>query len=865
MRLSDFVAIGAPEEEEEFARLLDTINRTQRPYPKDQTVPKVFATCVAQSPNAIAVACGPIVISYRTLAERSDRLAQQLSESALEPEQPIAILLPRSAAAIVAMLAALKAGGAYLPISPDLPRERLRHILTESRAPVVITDALHNALAEELLSSCAPLRTVLVIDPAGRIPALQTTETITSPIDRSAPGSLAYVMYTSGTTGQPKGVMVEHQAILRLVINTSFIRLGPADCILQTGALSFDASTFEIWGALLNGGRLVLPDTETWFGALGFIRLVKEHRVTTVFLTTGVFNALVTEDVGAFAGLRVVLTGGEKLSTHHVNQVRIAHPDLVLINVYGPTENTTFTSSFEIRQTFATDIPIGRPIANTTVYIFDDRRRSVPIGSFGELYAGGDGLARGYLNDPDLTAARFVPHPFEPGRRLYRTGDLARWRADGVIEYLGRADDQIKIRGFRIEPGEIEAVLLRHGAVSQAVVVAQTDSCGEQRLVAYYTLVSNVSDAALRQHLRRYLPEYMVPAAFMPLSALPLTSSGKVDRAALPAPVAPQDRNGMHGRRATSDTEAALLAIWREVLGRPDLGVEDNFFDFGGHSMRAVMLTYRIEQSFGVILPFTALYDAPTVAALAERLVDAVQFGEKSIDQPLVRLNGGGLDCPLFAFPPGTADALSYTSLAPLLDRRPLHAFNFIEETQVEAYADLMEHDNPDGPYLLFGYSGGGNFAFRTAGELERRRKRVSAVVMLDSSRIVQVFEFPAGEARSLALEFVGSEGVQNYIRNPALKDKVIRRIERYHDVLSGAADSDTIDAAIHLVLCEGSEDAFYDREGRLVCSKSAWADATRGEFRTWQGFGEHRRMLHRPHLMANATLLADILASCQS
>jgi amino acid adenylation domain-containing protein len=861
MRLSDFVALGGPPTAEELGPLTENVNRTQRPYPKHQTVPQLFAACVAQAPDAIAIICGPQAISYHSLAERADRLARRLCACGLEPEQPVAILLPRSAAAIIAMLAILKAGGAYLPVSPDLPPERLRHILAETRAPVVIADTPGATRAGDLLSILALPPAVVTVDPAEPVLGPDAT---TPPIDRSAPGSLAYVMYTSGTTGEPKGVMVEHHAILRLVVNTDFIELGPADCILQTGSLAFDASTFEIWGALLNGARLVLPEDESWLGARGFARLVTEHRATVAWLTAGVFNALVTEDPAAFAGLRVVLTGGEKLSPHHINQVRRAHPHLVLINGYGPTENTTFTTTFEIRQTFATDIPIGRPIANTTVYLLDDRRQPVAIGDVGELYAGGDGLARGYLNDPGLTASRFVPHPFEPGQRLYRTGDLARWRVDGVIEYLGRTDDQVKIRGFRIEPAEIEAALLRHGPVRQAIVVAQTDVSGERGLVAYYTAIGTLSASALRQHLRRSVPEYMIPATFVQLPALPLNANGKVDRAALPLPATLRGGSERSCERAPSSTEAALLAIWREVLGRADIGIADNFFDLGGHSMRAVRLTYRIEQSFGILLPFTALFEAPTVAALAERLVDAVQFGHDEIDQPVVAFNGAGPDRPVFAFPPGTADALSYSGLAPLLGTYPLHAFNFIAtQSGIEHYADLIERRDPNGSYLLFGYSGGGNFAFRTARELERRGKRVSVVVMLDSSRFVDFFNFPAGEVRSLALEFVGSEGVQPYLKNPALKDKVIHTIERYHEALVGTLDEGAIDGAIHLILCEDSEDTFNDEEGRLICSKSAWAGATRGGFRTWQGSGEHRRMLHRPHLTVNATLLSDILSNC--
>ncbi len=858
MRLSDLVAAADFDEQASLSQLLDKINRTERPYPKDRTVSQIFAERVAEAPASPAV-CGGRALSYAALSARADQLAWHLHKLGVAAEQPIAILLPRSAAAIVAMLAALKAGGAYLPLSPDLPRERLHHILGESRPAMVVADPPHADRAWEVMAGAGLKPAVVSVDPSGRLP---WPEAIVGPIDRSTPRGLAYVMYTSGTTGTPKGVMVEHQAILRLVVNTNFIELNARDGVLQTGALSFDASTFEVWGALLNGARLILPSDDAWLGARGFAALVRQHRATVVWLTAGVFNALVTEDAAVFAGLRVVLTGGERLSPHHVNLAKNACPDLVLINGYGPTENTTFTTTFEIRQTYDADIPIGRPIANTTVHILDEQREQVPIGVVGELYAGGDGLARGYLNDAELTKARFVPHPFLPGHRIYRTGDLVRWTPEGLIEYLGRADDQVKIRGFRVEPGEIVAALLRHEMVTQVVILAQPSPDGDRRLVAYYTATENVLAAELRRHLRRLLPDYMVPAAFVQLPALPLNANGKVDTAALAMLVAPP--TGKRAAVSASDTEAALLAIWRDVLGRPDAGTEDDFFELGGHSMGAVRLVHRIEESFGVLLPFSALFEARTIVELAKLLIDAVRFGDDRIDQPLVKFNAYSRGNPVFAFPPGTADALSYAGLASRLAAHPVYSFNFMAiRNSIEAFADLIEREDPIGPYLLFGYSGGGNFAFRTARELEARGRSVKAIVMIDSSRFVRTFAFPAEEIRLLALEFVDNEGVQHYLTSPALKDKVISTIEAYHRALGDAIDDGTVKASIHLISCEASEDSFRDAHGELVCSKSAWAEATSGAFQSLQGMGDHRRMLHQPHLELNAAMLARIFRDC--
>ena len=484
--------------------------------------------------------------------------------------------------------------------------------------------------------------------------------------------------------------MVEHRPILRLVLNVNYIRLGAADRILQTGALSFDAATFEIWGALLNGGSVYLPPQASLFDPSDIRRLVREYAITVVWLTAGLFNAIASEDLSVFAGLRAVLTGGERLSPHHVNLVRRAHPHLLMINGYGPTENTTFTTTFEITEEWPADIPIGTPIANSTAYILDGDLQPVPIGTPGELYAGGDGLARGYLNDPVLTTARFVPNPFRPGERLYRTGDLARYREDAVIEYLGRVDDQLKVRGYRLEPGDIETALLQDSRLLQAVVTARTTPSGEHQLVAYYRARTTIDASELRSRLRRELPDYMVPSLFVPVDHFPLTSHGKVDKAALPPPE-PTCLDPATDNTPATETEAALIEIWSQVLERDDIGPGSNFFDLGGHSLRAVKLTYMVRDRFGLLLPFTIMFEAPTLREMATRIIDASTFGHDSIDSPVVALSKrAGAPC-LFAFPPGTADALGYSGLAERLHSHSFHAFNFVEHPErLRIYADLI-------------------------------------------------------------------------------------------------------------------------------------------------------------------------------
>jgi fengycin family lipopeptide synthetase E len=669
-------------------------------------------------------------------------------------------------------------------------------------------------------------------------------------------------MYTSGSTGQPKGVCIPQRAVLRLAF-ADYVQVGRGDCIGQAANAAFDALTFEIWGALLNGAAVHVLRREEVLDPARFAEQLRAGRFNKLFLTTTLFNRFVQLDPALFAGLDTLVVGGEAVDAGPVAAVLRHGRPRHLLNGYGPTECTTFATTYEVETVEAgATIPIGRPLSNTTAHVLDGLGAAVPVGVAGELHIGGNGLATGYLNRPELTAERFIAHP-EFGR-LYRTGDLCRRLPDGNLVFLGRLDQQIKLRGFRIEPGEIEACLMRVEGLRQAVVVPRTSATGEACLVAYYTAAIDIPAAPLREHAQGCLPHYMVPAAFMQLEALPLTRNGKVDRAALPSldeNAKGLDRNAPE--RSLNATETTLCAIWRDVMGRSHVGPNDNFFDLGGHSLMAVRMIHLVQVNFGVLLPFTMIYAAPTVAAMAEKVLDAAKFDDLRLDQPLVALNAGAIDRSIFAFPPGTADALGYAALAGRLAGHRFHAFNFIEaRTRLDDHVNLICRTASDRPCVLFGYSGGGNFAFRTARELERRGKRVEAVVMLDASRFVKRFDFPAEEARRLALEFVGAEGVQNYLKNPALKDKVIHTIERYHVALSQSPDDGVIDAPIHSILCEGSVDEFHDASGSLVCSKSAWAQATRGPLQTYQGSGDHGHMLHSPHLGANAALLAGIFAA---
>ncbi len=683
--------------------------------------------------------------------------------------------------------------------------------------------------------------------------ALQSQPT-NDPATPASVGQLAYLMYTSGSTGQPKGVMVEHRPIVRLVRNTNYITLDSDTVILQTGSLAFDAATLEIWGALLNGGKLCLAPPHAILDYRQLGSLIAQHGVTTLWLTASLFNQLVSTEIGVFAGLQTLLIGGEKLSVPHVNQVRRAYPQLQLINGYGPTENTTFTTCHEIAEVQHGDVPIGRPIANTTVHILDSQLRPVPVGTVGELCAGGDGLARGYLNDATLTAARFTTCDVDGEQvRIYRTGDLARWQPDGTVIFMGRKDDQVKIRGFRIEPDEIAVRLLQYDKVQTAVVLTKLLR-GEKTLVAY--VVGDVSAENLRAHLRITLPDYMLPSHFVLLDSLPLNQNGKADRHALPDPVLAE--TAVH--LPQTETEKQIAAIWAEILERKQVGVQENFFDAGGHSLKVTRLIALIEQRLQVTIPLATVFNYPTVREQAQIVLDALQFGDQLVDQSMVLLNADATRTrpALFAFPPGTGDVLGYIQLAELANDVDFYAFNFITDAgRVHVYADSIMATSA-APYTLFGYSSGGNLAFHVAQELERRGKRVAKIIMIDSSRRLRPYRASDAEIAEVTAQYMAHESVQPYLTSALLREKQAQIIRASFEWIGQVVDGGGISADIHVLTAENEPLTAHDEAGNVIAAVSAWADVTTGNVTIEQGHGTHNEMLYPPHLEENYRLFVS-------
>ncbi|WP_433747548.1 amino acid adenylation domain-containing protein [Paenibacillus amylolyticus] len=591
--------------EAEKADLLGRFNDTTTEFPRGKTLIQLFEEQAERIPDATAISLNGQELTYRELNERVNRLAHTLRSHWISKDRLVAIMAERSIEMVVGMLAAHKAGSAYVPIDPEYPEERIRFLIEDSGAQVMLTQS---RLRERLAGSDS----VILLDDES---FYHEDRTNLNPGNEAT--DLACIIYTSGTTGKPKGNLVSHRNIVRIVRNTNYIDITERDHVLQLSSYSFDGAIFDIFGALTNGARLVLVPRETLLEIGQLAELIQRERISVMLITTAFFNVLVDVNVDCLRDVRAILFGGERVSVGHVRKA-LAHIGPGRLNhLYGPSESTVYTTYLPVDfvDESAVTVPIGRPISNTTVYIVDSQNKLLPIGVAGELCVGGEGLVRGYNNRPELTAEKFVDHPFVPGERMYRTGDLAKWLPDGTIEYVGRTDDQVKVRGFRIELGEIEAQLQKVEGIRKTTVFARENASGEKQLCAYYEADRELPAAELKSVLSQELPAYMIPAYLIQLERLPLTTNGKVDRRSLPAPE--ESLQPGEGTPPRTPLEASLAEIWKSVLGLEHIGVHDNFFDLGGHSLRATTLVSKVHQELNVELPLRDVFRYSTIEEMA--------------------------------------------------------------------------------------------------------------------------------------------------------------------------------------------------------------------------------------------------------
>jgi len=772
-RISDLPMLS----EAERHQLLVEWKNTKSDYPKDKCIHQLFEAQVDKTPNEVAVVLDDQQLTYHELNTRANRLAHHLRKVGVGPDVLVAICVETSMEMIVGLLGILKAGGGYVPLDPSYPKDRLDFLLKDANIGVVLTDVVS-------LTSLPPTTARVIC--ADRDRNELARESQGNPVSPSTADSLAYVIYTSGSTGQPKGVVVSHRAVNRLVMNTDYVQVTPSEVIAQASDASFDAATFEIWGALLNGARLVLIAKDTLLSPQSLSTAIGRHGINTLFLTTALFNQMVEQIPVALGQLQNLLFGGEAADPQKV-RLLLKDPPRRLLHVYGPTETTTFASWYRVEAIAAnaTTLPIGRPIAGTDLYILDQHLAPVPVGVAGELHIGGDGLARGYLNHPELTREKFIAHPFssDDTDRLYKTGDLARYLPDGNIEFLGRIDHQVKIRGYRIELREIESVLAQHPAIQQAVVLARDDNPGDKRLAAYLVTAdgSAISAHDLRNFLQHKFPDYMVPSAFVFLDSLPLTPNGKLDRKMLPAPTEHSLSAG-HCYAAPRDAlESTLCRLWSEALGVEKVGIDDDFFGLGGHSLLAAKLFTRMDEAIGRSLPLSVLFETPNIRALAERY----RASEFRKPRSLVPLRSTGQLPPIFAVPGVYGNVVGFADLARELGPdQPVYCLQSrgldgrdAPSDSIEAMASLYTEElrsvQSRGPYALVGACFGATVAYEMTRQLIGMGHEVAFLGLLDPTQREGQNSDGATSASARALKIA------------ALKDLVTGRLNLYIKELS--------------------------------------------------------------------------------
>ena len=719
--------------EEEKYDMLQMGKGKKSNFPREN-IASIFEARAREYPEAIAIRHSNERMTYREVDERSNRLAGRLREMNVRKGDIVVLFMERSASMVIAMLATLKAGGGYLPISPGEPESRIIQMIKSVHPRAAITDPGLLSRTEKFL------KPVFTVDNG-----LLEKRPLCHEGD-PGPDDLAYVMFTSGSTGTPKGVCVPHRGISRLVLNTDYIQIYSNDTVGHLSDPAFDASTFEIWGALLNGATLAVIDKDVALSPSGLKMEIKDSHIDVLFMTTPLFHAIVSEDPSALCGLRYLLVGGDVMNPAHARAFLEHCNTARLLNGYGPTENTTFSTCHFTRpdDCSSDSIPIGRPIANSDLYILDNAMHPVPVGITGEIYVSGDGVALGYLDSPGLTASKFLPDPYVPGQILYKTGDLGKFLPEGEVRFIGRIDSQVKIRGFRVEMGEVTSAIESHPSVKQAVVTPYQGPGGMTSLACYLVKIDGMPEVTveeLRKYVADMLPSHMIPSVFIWIDAIPLTSRGKINFSALPLP---PTNNAPSPPNASYDDRTALIAsIWRKVMGLADIGLDDDFFSIGGHSLLAIRLISTIEERFSIQIPISVIFTAPTIrqmSAVIKNLDDERHY------RNLVPLQKEGDRPPLFCIH-GVSGVLHEFGLfsRKIGNNQPVYGIQSSGldgkeqpldsvETMASRYIEAIRKIQPRGPYHLLAYCAGAVIAYEMACRLEADGEKPGFFGIIDYS-----------------------------------------------------------------------------------------------------------------------------------
>jgi len=868
----------------EKKQLLIDWNDTSAPCSMTPVHELVAAQC-ARSPAAIAIEFEGRSVTYGALYSRSQEIASHLQSLGAGPGTLVGICVERSPEMIAAMLGILLVGAAYVPLDPDFPQARLEVMIEDASPSIIITQGS----VKDLLPKSESHIVNLDDDLAGTNPFQPKPVT---------PENLAYVLFTSGSTGRPKGVEIPHGALTNLLESMrERPGLSSSDVLVAITTLSFDIAGLEIFLPLICGAKMLMVSREMAVDALALNELLKKSGVTVMQATPATWRALLVAEWKGSPKLKI-LCGGEAMPLDLAEQLLTRCDSLW--NVYGPTE-TTIWSTVEKVESTEKPITVGRPIANTQIYILGDDQQPQPVGVYGELYIGGLGVAHGYLGRPELTASKFVPNPFgKPGSRLYRTGDLARYRADGSIEFLGRIDHQVKVRGYRIELAEIESSLGRHPEIHQAVVVVREDRAGDKRLVAYVVRNGTVQDSDLRTFLKSKLPEYMMPSVFVFLDALPLTPNGKVDRKALPE--LDRSRSDEHIFVAPrTPLEQKMAEIWGRVLGLDRIGIWDDFFELGGHSLMAVSLFAEMEKKLGKKLPLAVLFEAPTIEQLAGLLE---QKGWSAPWSPLIPIQPAGKNAPFFCIHGADGAVLFYNKLAAMLaPDQPVYGLqaqgldggqilHTTADTMAALYIKEIRTVQPKGPYYLGGYSFGGLLALEMAQQLQAQGEQIALVVLFDANnptvpprryalreRMLMRFKAISGWSLGRKLAYIWDRGVRKIEVMVLVKKEKLRRLAyRFSSVRNEVIPVDyrivhvretndeamrnykprTYNGRLTLIRAENPNDGFeFD-------SELGWGGLAADGIEIFDVPGEHETMFQEPHVQTLARTMKTCIANAR-
>ncbi|MGK5090389.1 amino acid adenylation domain-containing protein [Deltaproteobacteria bacterium TL4] len=829
----------------EVAKMLETFNQTRVSFPETITILDLFAKHVAQQPKAIAVAYEEQQLSYEELDAYSHQVAQHIMARGIQPKTLVGLFLERSLEMLVGMLGILKSGAAYVPIDPLLPLDRIRFILNDTQASLVVTQS---AMKHKL--PAIPIQ-ILCLDTD-----LSEKDTHSAhKLPTVVPEDLVYVLFTSGTTGQPKGVQIEHRQLFNYLCAIQQRLALPEKANYATvSTFAADLGNTVVFPSLCGGGCLHIISQNRITDPDALAEYFNRHSMDVLKITPSHLKALLNAEFpeNVLPRKRLIL-GGESAPWDLIREVQRLRPECRLLNHYGPTETTVGVLTYDLTpqspHAYLSAVPLGKPLANVEIYILDPYLQPVPIGIPGELYIGGAALARGYLNREELTQEKFMGHPFKAKARLYKTGDLARYLPDGNVVFLGRVDDQVKIRGYRVELREIEQCLKQQEQIDACAVIVKANANKESEIYAYLTGKGTINMKEVKNALKKSLPEYMIPAQMLQLEKIPLNANGKVDRKALPE-IALTSLEPSKKVQPVTETEKQLALLWEEVLSNKELGRDDNFFERGGNSLKAIKLITKVRAAFKVPISLTLIYQKPSLREMGEYL-SAPSKNAPVFKQELSFLLNQEGERKLFCFPDISGYGLLYKNLADQLEAYALYAFNFRKTANTIAdYVQSVLQIQPEGPYQLFGYSAGGNLAFQIAKELTKQGKAVSDLILLDSRRRVEPDAYSEEDLEWLIHHYLAAK-IEEIHENSELRNEFKHVITQYAQFLSEHLEQGTIPSRIHLIR---STDPNHDPHAER------WDQVTEGPFALYRGYGSHFEMLQPPNLSRNIAILKKIL-----